>query len=505
MQRRTVPLLVLTAVVAAAVAVLAFGGREAPPAPPGVGAESDPVPPRAAPTPVPVPVGAPHVHVAVRTEAAFVPPPLPRVRAALGATGPELPVALVAGEGAGFDPPPARAGTALVAVTLDGGRQVLRQVALPADGVADCRVGARVVARGRVADDRGVPLRDARVWLGEVDATGARVEFVTDASGEWAGDVPAGDGVPVVVAAAGRASRWQGCTAVPPGLELATVLQPGRQLEVQLAVAADDLAAARLFVVPTSAVATGLAEWPFFAQALDDGFAVDRAGRAVVAGLPPDGEVGLLVRHPLLAGMAPQRVNLRDPNARAIVPVELAAARVQGRVVDEAGAPLAGVVVWARRPGQALDAPGTARLLPPQLPVRGTVTAVSAADGTFVLAAPAAADAILSLRAQGHAGLDVPLANRVAGDLVLPAWRGGEPSFVLLPPAAGAAWSASCDLAAGITAGCAADTPWQVSLPHPGRYTFVVTTRIGSADGNERTFAGVAVTGPFELAPLPAR
>lgn len=504
MQRSSLLFLLLAAVAAIAVAVTMYvsGGDVLEPQPPGLrGAFPPPDPDRAIfGADVPAPPGVPQVHVEVRDEATFVPPPPERVFAQAAGTNARLPATLLAGEGAGCDPLRARAGLAMIAIALDGGHGLLRQDALGDAGETGYRLGARVVVRGHVVGDRDWPVRGAEVWLGELDALGQRRTATTDAEGAFELDTPDGDGVPCVVTAPKCAAHWQVLAVAPPGLDLRIVLRPGASLDVQLAAAADDIAAARVFVVPTGVVSTALAQHPFFLQALTDGHPVGANGRATVPDLPVDGTLAVLVRHPRLPGIAPVTVTLRDAPQRVVVPLPFAAAAWTGRVVDAAGAPLASVSVWSRQPGQPIGTPGSARLLPPQLPLRGVCATVTDADGVFTVGAVPVPDAIVSLRAPGCAGLDVPAASlRAAAPIVLPAWRGGDAAFHLLPPAPGVRWQASTDLGGGVQAVLEPDQPWLVSFPHAGRFTVVVTTRIGDVVQGRETFQGLDVTGPVDL------
>jgi hypothetical protein len=370
----------------------------------------------------------------------------------------------------------------MVTIALDGGHRLLRQLALAAEGETDYRLGARVVVRGRVFGGTDWPLRGAEVWLGELGAEGQRRTVTTDAEGAFELDTPDGDGVPCVVTAPKQAAHWQVLTVAPPGPELRIVMRPGAPLDVQLAAAADDITAARVFVVPTGAVSTALLQHPFFLQALADGHAVGANGRATVPDLPTEGTLGVVVRHPRLPGMAPVVVTLRDAPQRVIVPLAF------------------GVSVWSRQPGQDLGTPGSARLLPPQVPLRGVCVTVTDLDGAFRVGVVPGPTALVSLRAPGFAGLDLPASSLAAAvPIVLPAWCGGEVAFRLLPPAAGRTWQASSDLGGGVRAELAPDQPWLVSFPHAGRFTVVVTTREGDTVRGSETFAGLDVTGPIDL------
>jgi hypothetical protein len=107
---------------------------------------------------------------------------------------------------------------------------------------------------------------------------------------------------------------------------------------------------------------------------------------------------------------------------------------------------------------------------------------------------------VLSLRADGHAGRDVPWDGLdLAQPLVLPPWTGGNLELRVLPPRAGAKWASSLNLG-----GCEhlvheKDQPCVVALPQAGRFDFVVTTFVGEQQKESRTFTGVHATGPVEL------
>lgn len=504
MHRRTLLFFSLTAVVAMASALwwlssdsgaqtLQPGGGT------GLQAPAPEPPRRAAPPPISSP-GTPRVRVEVIAKEKFVPPPPTRVQAVRAGDGVELPTALLAGAGAGFDVSPHVAGIALCAIHIEGAR-VLRQVVVTAGHVARPVIGAPLVVQGRVRDATGKPLVAAAVWFGESHVDGSRRQWTTDEEGAFAAEVPASRGVPFVVRKEGFAAWWRVVdVSVPPG-PCDAVLAEGCTLDVGIAAAATGMEEARLFIVPGGHVSTALSQWPFLLQVLDDGYAIDANGHASVPELPQAGEIGIVVRHPRALRQPAHPVTLKGERARVTVPLQVAATEWRGSVVDDAGQPLAGVEVWARRSGRALAAGGSQRLLPPHLDELGTAAARTGPDGAFVVAAIDTPGSVLSLRASGHAGRDLAASSFAAGQaLVLPAWRGGEPEFRLLPPRPGAAWDAETDLAGGLSEAVAADTPWRVSLPHAGAFEFVVSTTVdGQVRGTQR-FADVAVTGTIELA-----
>lgn len=505
--QRSALLLIVAALVALGAFVWWPTDADVPPAPPAPGpvdgGATNPVPP----TPSgqhPGSGDAPQVQVDVTAHERFVPPP-PPVAVASDVEGRALPLATIAGVGAGFDASPPTAGLALVRVTF-AGNTLLRQVAV--DGVAPAvlAVGARFTVSGTVRGAGGRPLPGATVWFGETLADGVRREASTDENGAYQTDVPGGDGVPCLVRAPGMASSWRVVAVVPPVAPLDTVLEPACELEIQLAAAAFDAAAARAFVVPGDTVSSGLAQYPFFAASLADGVPFDGRGRAVIDDLPRDAALGIVVRHARLPGAAPVQVVTKGERQRVLVPVQPVAGIVRGRVVDEHGAPLAGVAVWSRADSRALAGAAAKRFLPPHLTLRSAFATTTDADGRFELGAVDATTAVLSLRAHGRAGRDVPLAQAARADLVLPDWSTGAAEFVLTPPLPGVAWVAATTLGGGVQAALQADDPWRVAFPHAGRFDVVVTTRHGGAVANRR-YDGVLVTGTLRLAapPPPSR
>ena len=506
MQRRTILFLSLALVAfASAGAAWWLGNGEAPPVPPLTGgAGPEPLPgktptPAVPPEPRAVANGTPRVRVEVVAGEKLVPPPPLRVQAVRAGDDVELPTVLLAGAGAGFDTSPHVAGAALCEIGTDGGR-VLRQVAIAAGVVARPVVGARLTVQGHVRDGSGSALAGATVWFGESDVDGNRREWTTDVDGAFTADTAAGAGVPFVVRKDGFAAWWRPVDVTAPPRPCDAVLSPGCTLEVAVAGAADAIEQARLFVVPGGQVATGVAQWPFLLQVLADGYPFDGTGRATIPELPQGGEVALVVRHPRALRGAPHAVALKGERVHTSVPVRVSAGEWRGIVTDEQGQPLAGVDVWARRSARDLVPGASQRLLPPHLDERGVATTRTGADGTFAIAAVDAPDAVLSLRAPGCAGRDVPAPRTAGASLVLPAWRGGEPELVLQPPRAGIGWQVATNLGGGLTDAVAPGAAWRVSLPHAGFFDFLVTTTVdGELRGTQR-FVGVAVTGTVELA-----
>jgi hypothetical protein len=195
-------------------------------------------------------------------------------------------------------------------------------------------------------------------------------------------------------------------------------------------------------------------------------------------------------------------VVLKGERARASVPWVYAPSTRNGRVVDGERRPLAGASLWAASGAAPLGDGNSQRLLPPHLEARGTAT-TTAVDGSFTLGLPGdAAGARVLVRCAGHAGRDFDAAAVAEGaDLVLPSWVGGEPQFTLQPPAGGGAWTAECDLSGGVRERLDAGQSFRLSLPHAGRFSFVLTSFDGAEVVAVRTLADVDVTGPIELEP----
>jgi hypothetical protein len=506
MQRRHALFLLLAAAGAAlALWLLASGEPPPPPAPPD-GPPDAPGTPDAATSDASaasLPTGdamRPHVAVAVVLRERFAAPPTARI-VAVDAAAPDatLPLQVIAGVGAPGEPDDGAAGGALVEVAV-GAATFLRHANVVVGERTRLVFGGRRIVRGQVLAADGQPAVGAVVWFGESTAAGWR-EFGVDAEGRYEGDVPAGAGVPFVVRRDGCATqaRW---LDVGDGAVADARLAPACVLEVRIAAVAEHFGFVRVHVLPTAVVAAGLAQWPFYLQALDDGVAVDAQGRATFVDLPRDAEVGVVVSHPLVARMAPLSVRTKGERTRAIVALPTYATRsVAGVVGDDAGAPVAGAALRVAPAGTATW-PRAPRLAPAAAAWRGAFAVASDGDGAFVLGLPdGEASATVQVRAAGHAGRDVALADWPAdGRLVLPRWRGGDVGFALAPPQAGMAWTATADLAGGITASLDGDQPWRVSLPQPGRYDFTLTTTFPGQPPMRRELRDVAVTGAVDIA-----
>jgi hypothetical protein len=467
-------------------------------------ATNDPVLPLPTAAAVPaVPADALRVEVEVTELERFMPPPVARVEAVSSVDGRPLPTALLAGAGAGYEGSAETNGLALVRVEC-GGMQALRLVAVTVGAMAKPAYGARLVVRGTVRSPNREPLAGALVWFGEQRSDGAEHTAVTDAEGAFELDVLAGDGVPFVVRHPQMASMWRAVRVATPLPPFDAMLQPGATLAVQLAGAAVAMDDARVFVLPASVITSEWATWPFFAQALDDGFALAANGSAVLTGLPRHGEVGLLVRHPRLPLARPTAVVLKGERNTALLPVTFAERLVRGQVVDEHGALLAGVALWSLPAGQPLRAGSAQRFVPPHLDTIGAFAARSDSNGALLIAAHSADDAVLRLRGHGFAGRDLPLAGmRDGSDIVLPRFAGGEPQFTLTAPMAGQRWFGRCNLSGGVAAALEPNAGWRLSLPAYGRFRFDLRAFRGEVSVAAATTHEIMVTGPIEL-PTPA-
>ena len=502
MQRRTVLFLSLAVGIVATLAfVLTAGDEQAPPPSPSSLSPTVPtvlVEPKAVQDPQPVPPGLPRVHVEVFAKERYLPPSPVRVQGVRVVDGSALPTWLLAGAGAGFDASPQAAGVALAAIEHEEGL-VLRQAPITFGAVAQVALGTRLVVRGHVVDAQKQPIVGASVWFGEFDADGQRRVVLTVEEGAFEALVLASDGVPFVVSGEGLATQWRVTSIAAPVLPHDAVMERGCVLEVQIAALAVAMEEARVFVVPRPTVATSLARWPFFEQALLDGYPVDANGRAVIPALPMTGEVGLVVRHPRAPLATAQAVTLKGERVRATVPLQFAARSWQGVVTDAAGARLLRAAVWGKAGRVALSPGASQRLVPPHLQAVGTFASCTDTAGAFTIGLAEAPDASLSLRCAGRAGRDLPWSSLVAGQpVVLPEWHGGEVEFRLHPPRAGTPWVAHFDLDAGRDV-VAKDQPWRCSLPHAGCYDFVIRTLVGDEERGRTVVEGVHVTGAIEL------
>lgn len=502
MQRSTV-LILLSACAAAVALALWWRGGEQPVVPPNA-VQADPVDVPSEPADEhagqhgqhegPVPSDAPRVHVSVLSRERFVPPP-PEQGLVTTFDGRPLVCRTVAGVGSGFDAPPAR-GVALVEVEVGGG-SLLRQVAIGDGAAGPARLGTPVVVHGTVVDASGAAVPGASVWFGERGAGGERRVFRSDEEGRFQGDVLAGAGVPLVVSAEGFATSWRPIDVAPQMRELEHRLEPSTRLQLQLAGRAVAIDRARAFLVPTGRVSTGLSRWPFFEQALEHGVAFDEQGRATIEALPVSGTVGVVVRHPFAPLSRALEVELEAGISRAVVPLSLVDGRATITVSGADEQVPHTVHAWLGH-GRGLDGARSLRLLPPHLDVRGACAASGPGGVPLELGVPARDDGgelMLSLRARGFAGRDLPWPVPEPAQLALAPWRGGEASLVVSPPEPGRVWRFVADLGGGIDVAVAADEAFVVALPHPGR--FDVSVRV---DGGEpRVLEALDATGPVEI------
>ena len=444
----------------------------------------------------------------VRALERFVAPPTP-ARISTRPDGTPLVGRVIAGAGAGFDVDAQPRGPALVEIE-DRGLRLLRVASLGEQRQSPpLTIGARVTVMGVVLDDQGQPLPGASVWFGERSADGVLRSFLTDELGAFEADVPAGAGVPFVVRAAGYASTWRAISApvavVGGGASarsdaLRVMLEPSRTIHLQVAGRAVEIGRARAFVLPAvEAVSSGVSQWPFFVQALDDGYAIDADGRAVISGLPQRGSVRLVVRHPMAALRSPVLVELSATRTPVTVPLTFGGPIQRGRVVDEGGRAVQAAWLFGRRPGQPLRGSWSTRFLPPYADLRGLRVARPGDNGAFAIGTSAAAAGELAIRAPGFAGRDVPLDTGMQAEIVLARWRGGDASLVVAAPAVGVAWRLVSDLGGGVEVACDADEPGVLALPHCGR--FAVDARFEGDDAApvERGWPSLAVTGPVEV------
>lgn len=438
------------------------------------------------------------VRIDVTDHERYLPPAVARVRVD-GADGREWPVRVLAGAGAGFD---ATGSAGPAVVRIDGpDRSFVRHVVLPEDERIAYRTLGPVAIAGLVHGPDGMPLRGARVWFGERGPDGARLEFETDATGAFAGEALGGAGVPFLVQAAGCLLHHAQLELTSSAEPLEVRLQAGCAVDVQLAGVAKDLGRARLFVLPASDVTSELANWPFWLQSEAGGVPFDGSGRASVEGLPRHGSVRMWVAHPEAPGGVPAEVSLKGERVRTVVPISYAVGLLHDRVVDEEGAPIASASVFALPGSLTLPAANASRLLPPHLELRGGCATRSDGDGGFMVGLPGERERVrLLLRAPGRAGRELRLTDAGSGPFVLPLWRGGEPEFSLSPPAPGEPWTAATDLSGGVVERLSAGSAFRLSLPHAGRFSFVLRTFDGEELVASRSFVDVPVTGPLELA-----
>ena len=467
-------------------------------APPAGGAPPDPVPPAPRPAVGPAAARLPEVRVeATLLTPLFAPPQEQGL--AVRSDGEPLPARVVAGAGAGFDVDRARRGSALVSVAVGSG-SLLRHVATDPAAAAPVVVGARVEVRGVVVDAQQRPARGASVWFGELTAEGSERAFEVDEDGAFTAEVSAGQGVPFVARGPGLASVWRVVEVRPGTAGLRAVLPPAATVHVQLAGRAVEVEQARAFVVPLEGqVSSAVAQWPFFAQVRSDGYPFDADGRAVVPDLPMEGEVGVVVRHPLAPLAAPARVALGRSRQRVTVPIAFEERAVTGTLVDARGEPVAGAWLFGRTPNRSLGGERSPRLLPPHLALQGVFVARSDRRGRFSVGVPHAADAQVAVRCVGFAGCDlddVRAAPDATQELQLADWHGGDASLRVTPPVDASAWRLR---GFGVEVACGPGDAGVLALPRCGRYRLRLEVFVGERAPVALELPDVAVTGPVEL------
>lgn len=516
MQRSTVLFLLLAGAVVAVVAAIAFSGPGEVVLPPGTGGgpgakasdansnqngSAGSAPSETglrAPHEGSVPPDAPHVTITVTSMERFVPPPNPPPLATTAA-GEALSAQILAGVGAGFDAPSNDRGVAMISVDVPPGR-LLRQVAWNPKAPNPARIGPRIVVRGTVFDAEKIPVQAAFVWFGELAADGTAREFGVDEEGAFEADVPAGQGVPMVVRAKGFASKWRTIEVTSDMRALTEMLQPAATVQIQLATRAIEIDKARAFVVTRAQVSSGVSQWPFFRQCLSGGYAINEDGQVRIDDLPQVGTVGVVIRHPLAPLVAPAEIRLSPKPVRATVPARMVETRMHSVVTDDDGNGIALASVWALRERQRLDSARSLRLLPPHLNVLGACYSQTDANGRFLIGSVDDAEATLTVRAHGYAGRNVPSALAKETVIVLPKWRGGDAALRILPPVAGKVWRVSINLGDGIDETCAADDAFVIALPHVGSFDIKMVLRIDGKQRGSHDVKRLMVTGPLELA-----
>ena len=467
-------------------------------APPAGGAPPDPVPQAPRPAVGPAAARLPEVRVeATLLTPLFAPPQEQGL--AVRSDGEPLPARVVAGAGAGFDVDRARRGSALVSVAVGSG-SLLRHVATDPAAAAPFVVGARVEVRGVVVDAQQRPARGASVWFGELTAEGSERAFEVDEDGAFTAEVSAGQGVPFVARGPGLASVWRVVEVRPGTAGLRAVLPPAATVHVQLAGRAVEVEQARAFVVPLEGqVSSAVAQWPFFAQVRSDGYPFDAGGRAVVPDLPMEGEVGVVVRHPLAPLAAPAHVALGRSRQRVTVPIAFEERAVTGTLVDARGEPVAGAWLFGRTPNRSLGGERSPRLLPPHLALQGVFVARSDRRGRFSVGVPHAAYAQVAVRCVGFAGCDlddVRAAPDATQELQLADWHGGDASLRVTPPVDASAWRLR---GFGVEVACGPGDAGVLALPRCGRYRLRLEVFVGERAPVALELPDVAVTGPVEL------
>jgi hypothetical protein len=257
-------------------------------------------------------------------------------------------------------------GRQLVAFTLPDGSVCCRDVTLSAATTIELdHLPARVV-RGSVRARDGGPVVGATIWLGEIDAAGALRQTTADADGRFELDVAAGAGVPCVVRAPGFATMAVPIEVGPNGAHSVELrLERAASIEVRLAARVDDPTLARVRIRPVGSDSTAL-DYPVYLAQLENRDRLDARARWLIDDLPHDCRFEFRVEHPGLMDETPAQQSTVVGKVRPAVVRRSEASTLRGRVVDETGAPWAGL-----RVGFA-----------------GSRSATTAQDGSFLVVAP---------------------------------------------------------------------------------------------------------------------
>jgi hypothetical protein len=280
-----------------------------------------------------------------------------------------------------------------------------------------------VAVSGRVWQEDGSPLAGATIWCsGQEERSDGEGRFrFPSASG--------GPGVPIAVEAPGWASQMR-ILDLESDAELEFRLQRAARLRVQFASQATSSNVAQVFVLPGGERDSQSLQWPFFLQAVRGGAALGADGSATIDGLPRDVALRVLVVDPLAPCPEAARVQLRGELTQVTVQ-GLTVPSLRGRVLDEAGAPLAGAWVTAQpSPASIHEFQDDGWLLPPAAFLAGTAQARSAADGSFAVG-----------RLHGRSGCTVRAASagRAAATIEVKDRRADLTHDFVLPAAAPAA------------------------------------------------------------------
>lgn len=393
-------------------------------------------------------------------------------------------------------------GPALVEFTLRTGEHVYRVMNLDDP---QPMFFPEVDLRGRVVDEGGDPVAGAEVWYGQGER-GQLLTETTDAEGVFA--VPSlvgGRGIPVMVTARGRASRYlvvdlDGSVYREPLF----VLEPGVALRVQIA---GDMwtSQARVFLAPAVRGDTTLQQFPFFLGTLENGWEVNRNGEVLIHGLPVGSQLEVTAQHPLAVTPPPVLVRVRP---RDSVTVAMLGSRLEqlslrrlsgwtGRVVDSAGEPISGALVLGRREGKGLPKRRHSPrwLLPADVQMIDVAHDWTDQDGRFAVAEAS----FLHISAPGYAGLELLVQDQPLGDIVLYEPRAGQPALRIHVPDCSNSYRIHCRPYANEWRTLACGTPFVLELPEPSVVDISVQIRRDGVVSEPRVFTGLVVQGVAEL------